>query len=226
MARHDDRQRVGGAGGADGADGPRAAHELGDLLVGAGGAVVDPGQDALDLLAEAGGQGAVQRQVEAAAGAGEVLLQLDGRLVEPARRLQHAGADPRREGGEHGVEILALEGDADQPLRGRGEQERAEGGVERAIGDLDEAGVVGLLHEAGAESCQGRVGEREERLPLARREVLGEARGVGHRAAPSVSSPAVKVRRRARMPSAEARRTASALPPIRAAVSACGSPPR
>jgi hypothetical protein len=101
--------------------------------------------------------------------------------------------------------VLEFEGDADQALLGGGEQQGADGGVERAVGDIEQPGAGGVVGEPGVQT-------------------VGDLRG-GARVQFGVRHPSSSVRarrslpRRDLTPSAAARRAASAVPPVTAAIS-------
>ena len=53
--------------------------------------------------------------------------------------------------------VLAGEGDTHQTGLGRRQQERAEGRVKGAVGDVEDAGAGGGRHEPGVQPGDGRV---------------------------------------------------------------------
>ena len=97
MAGDDYRQRVGGARGADGPHGLGVVHCGSHGLVAGRLPVADGRQIGQHRAAEAGREPQVERQVEAGAPPGEVLLELAGDLVEPPGGSQDPGADPVRQ---------------------------------------------------------------------------------------------------------------------------------
>src|SRR5439155_20532322 len=95
---------------------------------------------------------------------------------------------------------LARACDTDQALRGGGQQQRADGTLDRAVGDVEETGGVRDVHQALVQPpAHGFVdgGERSEQIAL-----------VHHR-----DSPFGNVFRKVAMPSAAALLAASSLPP-------------
>jgi hypothetical protein len=89
--------------------------------------VTDGDQVLQDLTPEPPGESEVQRQHEIASLPGEIVLELAGRVVKPARGLQHPRADPIGQRLQHGTMALALIGQSDQSLLGGGHQQRTEG---------------------------------------------------------------------------------------------------
>ena len=221
VAGDDERQGVGGARGADGPHRLRVVHRGSHGLVAGGLPVADGRKVGQHRAAEPGREAEVERQVEAGAAPGEVLLELAGGLVEPPRGAQDPGADLAGQASEHRVEALAFVGDPDQPGRGGGQQQRADRRVEGAVGDVEQALVLGLGDEPGVQRGQLVLGRgRAEQLGGV---VVGSFDGHGHYTVPSSlvswSSGRPGFRSLA-IPSAAARRAASGLPPITAATSA------
>ena len=207
---HDHRNRVGGAGGADRADRSRVPGGGRDLGVALGPAVVDVSQVPEHVAPVAGGQPEVQGQVEGPSPPGEVLLELSRCRIEPRRAAQDPRADPV------------------------GETPPAPG---RAPSDAKAMRTTPLgwrrpgVSRAGSPPC-GRPG------PAARRGRPRRRAGARSCSRSAVSSAVIgrvmamsfrggdRSARSFLIPSAAARRTASAVPPISSAVSAYGSPPR
>src|SRR5689334_10925359 len=92
-----------------------------------------------DGQAETAGEAEVEGDVERVAAAREVLLQLAGDRVEAGWGVEDPGADLRGQRGQYRVVVLAVEGHLDQAALGGREQEGADRGVERAVGDVQEA---------------------------------------------------------------------------------------
>src|SRR5580692_12794748 len=93
MAGHHDRDRVRRAGAADGADRLRIPGQMSDSGVTGGMAVADLRQAGKDDAPEPGRQPPVQRQVEGAAAAREILLELPRSQVQAGRDMKDARAD-------------------------------------------------------------------------------------------------------------------------------------
>ena len=85
----------------------------------------------------------VERQVERAPAAVEVLVELATHLVE--RRAEHAGAEGA---GDHFVLAFDGERDAAEAARGRGEEELADRGGDDVVADVDEPFAEGGGAEA------------------------------------------------------------------------------
>ena len=110
-----------------------------------------------DRPPEALGQLQVDRNLEEAAPTGEVLVDLAGDVVDPPRRAEDAGADGGGQLHQHVVMVLALEGHPHEPGRGGGQEQRADGAVHGAVGDVEQAIAVGLLGQAGPQPGERRV---------------------------------------------------------------------
>jgi len=86
-----------------------------------------------------------------------VIVGLASGGVEPGRRVQHPrahlGGQPRQDR----VMVLAGVGDADQAARRRREQQRPDGRVDGAIGDVEQAGPRGTFGQAGVQPRQRGV---------------------------------------------------------------------
>ena len=95
-----------------------------------------------DRATEATRQREVQREVEDAAAAREVLLDLSCSQVQAGRGAQHPRADSVRELLQNRVVVLAGVGHANQTGLSRGQQERADRGVDGAVGDVEDSGLV------------------------------------------------------------------------------------
>ena len=135
-----------GAGTADGADRLRISGQLSNGGVAGGMAIADLRQATEDGAPESDRQPPVQRQVESAAAAREVLLELPRGQVQAGRGMKDARADLVRESLEYSVVVLAGVGDADQALLSRGEQQRPD----RAVDDrrrTEDAVAVGIGDE-------------------------------------------------------------------------------
>ena len=127
MAGQHEGQRVRRTGRADRTDRAWVVEPRGYLPVGRGGAIADPVQRPDDLAPEAGGEAEIECELEAGTPPGEEFLDLLRGLVEPAGAAQDARADPAGDVGEDPLLSLGRdEPDADEPRRGRGEDERAE----------------------------------------------------------------------------------------------------
>ena len=124
VAGHDDRDRVRAQRVPRGAPAARAARRDGHLGVGAGLAVGDPGRLAQHGARVAvGDERPVDRDLEVAPAALEVLLQLAPHLVQPRGRLQDARRHRRRQPLEQVVVRLVVVGQRHQaPPRDRGPQ--------------------------------------------------------------------------------------------------------
>ena len=194
---------------------PAAAHGAGrsdrggDGGVALGGAERDHAQVLEHLTPEPRGEAQVDRDVERAPAAGEVLVELARDAVEARRRQEDPRAHRGRQGVEHGVVALAREGDAHEPLRRGGQQERAERAVDGAVGDVEQPLAVGPCRRArrgpGRASPRPAPGMPSNRL--------------AHDEPPAAAVPASVARSRA-TPSAAARRAAASDPPSSAATSA------
>ena len=93
----------------------------------------------------------IDRDVERAAAAGEVLVELAGGVFESARGAQDARADLGGELGEHGVVVLALERDPDEAAVRGGQQQRPERAVDDAVGDVEQA--LAFVRASLSRSC-------------------------------------------------------------------------
>jgi len=89
---------------------------------------------------------------------GEVLLELPAHLVEAGRGPQDAWADRGAQAGQHGIVVLALERHPYQALPGRGQQQRADRGVQGPVADVQHAVPLGGVGQPGVQPGQ--------RLPL------------------------------------------------------------
>lgn len=127
MARHDDRQRIGRAGRADRADRGRPACPGRQLPIRDGRPVGDARQQQLHGPPESAGGGQIQGQLEAATDAGEVLVELAGRLVQSAGGAQDPWTDGGCERCQHLVVTLTGEGDPGQAAVAGDQQQGAEG---------------------------------------------------------------------------------------------------
>ena len=136
------------------------------------------------LEAEPADQPEVDRHVEGAASAGEVLVELAGDVVCAPTRPQDPRADDVGQAVEHRVVALAFERDAHHALVGRGDEERAAGSVDRPVGDVKEVVGVGLLGQPTPEGVDLTVGGSRELM----RELFDDltiGRGLDlHRASP------------------------------------------
>src|SRR5690606_35465050 len=114
---------------------------------------------------------------------------------------------------EHPVVILVREGDPDQPLRRRCQQQLADRAVDDPIGDLDETfslrrGLQATVQVLELRGVDGRCGGGES----------VNVSGVGHDRAPFTALPGY-VLRRVSSPSAAALLAASTVPPSIVAIS-------
>ncbi len=75
--------------------------------------------------------------------AGEVLLELGGGHVRACGGAQDARADLVGEGLEHGIVAFASMGHAYQARLGRGDRQRAYRAVDGAVGDVQDAVLLG-----------------------------------------------------------------------------------
>ncbi len=202
VARHEQRHRVPRARRADGAHRVRRAGRPGDGGIALRRPERDLAQVGEHVAAEPTGEAEVERHVEPAPASGEVLLELTGGGIESRRVAEDARAHVGRQLGEHLVVILAGEGDPDHAGRGRRQQQGTEWAVERAVGDVEQAGAIGIHGERGA--------------PLFHRLLVRDRHGgrqqLAHPPAPSRRSLAI--------PSAALRRAAASVVPSRAATSA------
>ena len=210
VAGHHDREGVGGARGPDRAGSLGTTRELCDLRVAGGAPVRDVAEMSEDSRAEAGRQAPVEGQSEALATPGEVLVELACGGVEASRMTQDAGADVAREVFEHAVVVLARVGDSDQSRVGRGEQQASDGAVDDAVGDVEH--VLGLSVRGEPLAKPAHVIVVDGHCPL---QGIGEVELRAHS-----STPFWVERRSVAMPSAAARRAASAVPPKIPAISA------
>ena len=101
--------------------------------------VADVGQSVEHGAAESGRQAPVQRHIEGVPTAGKVLLEFPCGCVQPRRGVEDAGADPVGQGFQHGVMAFAGVGHPDQAGLGGGQQQRADGGVDGPVGDIEDA---------------------------------------------------------------------------------------
>ena len=120
--------------------------------------VADLGQVAQHRAPEPGGQPPVQRQVERVPAAREILVEFPGGRVEADRGAEDARADLVGQRLQHGVVTLAGEGHPDQALLGGGQQQRADRAVDGAVGDVEQAVLLGRGGQPGVQPAQpGRV---------------------------------------------------------------------
>ena len=151
MARHDDRQRIGGQRRACGARGVGAAGARRDVAVGGRLAVRDLGRRAQDLAPEAARQSPVEWHVEDAAVAIEVFVQLAPGLGQRrARGAQHPGRDALGELLQHCVLVFGGQAHAHETLARRPEEDRAERRVVALEGDVDQPRALGRPGEVAA----------------------------------------------------------------------------
>src|SRR5262249_21685116 len=173
------------------------------------------GQGARGGGGEPSRQPPVQRQAEAAPLPGEVLAKFPRGGVQAGRSVEDAGADPVGQRLQDGVVILAGVSNPDQPSLGRGQQQRADRAVDGPVGDVKDPIPLRRRGQPGAQPAQvaGGAGEGP-------RQLAGELIPV-HRPSPFVLVPVAPwwLRLSVAMPSAAARRAASALPPTMAATS-------
>jgi hypothetical protein len=108
--------------------------------------------------AEARGEAEVQRQVEPAPPASEVLVQLVGGDIQPPRGVQDPRADPRGQGLQHLIVAFARVGDPDQARLGRRQQQRPHRRVERAVGHIEQAVGVRAVGQPVVQTAQLRLG--------------------------------------------------------------------
>jgi hypothetical protein len=134
VAGDDDGDRVAVIGPADGPHGGRLADRPRDLPVARGLAEGDPAERRPDLALERGPLGR-QRQLEAGARPGEVLLQLQGGRAEAAVVPAGAGARPG------GVRIV-VEVQSDQRVARADQGQAADGARDGG----EEPGVVVVVH--------------------------------------------------------------------------------
>src|SRR5699024_2546857 len=154
----------------------------------------------------------------------KVSFHLAGLRVESFRCVQLSRTDLVRQRLQQVFEAFTFEGDPYQSRPGRCQQQRSDRGVDRAVGDIDQPLLVGACSEPLLEVDQFPVVHREQggrvRLLCSSGDVLL------HGCAPCYDSPSKKFCFSRFMPSAEARRTESGLPPISSAVSTWENPPR
>ena len=97
----------------------------------------------------------------------EVLVEFPGGRVQAAGGAQDARADPVGQRLQHGVVTLEGEGHPDQALVGGGQQQRADGAVDHAVGDVQDAVLLRRGRQPLVQAAQlGRVvgeGPREGR---------------------------------------------------------------
>ena len=142
VAWHDDRQRVRAERVAGGAECARTAGLKRDLLVGRDRAERDPCSGPQDTPREAARELPVDRELEVVAMAGEVLLELPARLVEAARGCEQARRDALGKALQDRVlgAVVVEVGEAEQTAIAGGDQQPADGGVERRAGDVEQPG--------------------------------------------------------------------------------------
>ena len=90
----------------------------------------------------------IERQLEVVAPPLEVLVELAPRLVEPGGILEHPRRQLCREACEHLVEALVRKRDPHQSPRGRRDRGLAERRVQRRVGDVQQAVLVGPRHQS------------------------------------------------------------------------------
>ena len=213
MAGHDDGERVVGAGASDGPHRLGVPCRGGDGRVAPGGSVGDGAEVLEDVAAEAPGQAEIDGDVDGAAVAGEVLLELAGGILESARGAQDARADLGGELGEDGVMVFPVEGDPGEAAVRAGQQERTEWAVDDAVGDVEQAvAFCGVAEPVVQPGRRSRIGVVERRAKRVEEGWTGVAGG-GHVKLPFR-------RRSLAMPSAALRRAAGSLQSRRAATSA------
>jgi hypothetical protein len=151
VAGNDDRDRVPVERSADRPRRARAADAVSEPAVGRRRAV----RDALELLEhellEGGQRGEVDNEVELAAAALEVLVELSPRLVERAWRPEHPGAVGPGEPLELGFR-LRIEGDAANTALGGGDEKLADRGIGQVVGDVECAFCGGALPKGAVEA--------------------------------------------------------------------------
>ena len=139
VARHHHRQRVGRAGRADGADRaglpaaprPPRSSRSGRSRCRAGGSARSAGspRDSRKSSGRSNRRRAPAKYSSSSRATGS----------SRRRRVQDPRADPLGQGGQHLVVVLGVVGHPDQALVGRGQQQRADRGVERAVGHVEQA---------------------------------------------------------------------------------------
>src|SRR5262250_2639581 len=144
MAGHDNGDGVARARGPDRTHRLRVADRDRDGRVAGGLPVADRAQASQDQTAESAREAEVHRQIEPLAEAGEVLVDLLRRYIEARGRVQNARTEVASQTLEDLRVVFAPVGDAHQSLRSRREQERADGGVDGAISDIEESSRLGL----------------------------------------------------------------------------------
>src|SRR3954468_15442314 len=160
MAGNDQRKRIMGAGAGGRSDRGRIAGGLRHGGVAARLAIGDVAQPEEHRAAEPVRELQVDRQRERTALAGEVLVELAGSLVEPARRAQDPRADGARQARKDRIVILAVERHTHEALCGRREEERSERAVHRAIRHVQSALAFRKAGEVVVEGCLVASGKR------------------------------------------------------------------
>ena len=94
---------------------------------------------------------------------GEILVELTRDSIEPLRGVQQSGADAVGEVLQHRVMPFAAEGHSHQPHRCRGDEQCADGGVERPVGDVEKVVAVGGSRKPGVQAGDVVVIDRVER---------------------------------------------------------------
>jgi hypothetical protein len=107
-----------------------------------------------DVAAEAVGQSQVDRKLKDVAPLGEILIDLTRRVVQPGGGVHDARADGIGEAGQRRLVALDVVGDPYQADGRGGQQQRADRGVDGAVGDVEHAGVVGAVLEPSMQSRQ------------------------------------------------------------------------